>query len=83
MALDPIYTANLVFCTVILLLGYWGYRKKSDDRTSLFIGIAFGLFGISHLATLLGLRATLGSALLIIRTIGYLTAIYAVYNYWR
>jgi hypothetical protein len=80
---DPIYTVNLIFCTAILVLGYWGYRKRSDDKTTLFIGIAFGLFGVSHLATLLGLRSVFGSALLIIRTIGYLTAIYAVYNYWR
>lgn len=83
MALDPIYTVNLFFCTAILVLGYWGYRKRSGDKTTLFIGIAFGLFGVSHLATLLGLRSVLSSALLMIRTIGYLTAIYAVYEYWK
>ena len=47
-----------------------GY-KNSDDKAPLFIGIAFELFGISHLMTLLGLKETLTVILIIIRTIAY------------
>jgi uncharacterized membrane protein (UPF0136 family) len=76
---DPITAVNLVLSFIILVLGYWGY-KKSNDKVPLYIGIAFGLFGISHLATLLDLKQSLESVLIIIRTLAYLTVIYAVYT---
>jgi hypothetical protein len=48
---DPIVVLNLILCVVILLLGYLVYRKR-DIISALFIGIAFGIFGVSHLNTL-------------------------------
>lgn len=76
---DPIYTVNLVLCIVILVLGCLGY-KKSRDKWLLYIGIAFGLFGISHLTTLLGLRETLSVFLIIIRTVAYLLVAFTLYK---
>lgn len=76
---DPIYTVNLVLCIIILVLGYLGY-KKSGNKMPLYIGIAFGLFGISHLMTLLGLRETLRSVLIIIRTLAYLIVVFTLYK---
>ena len=81
--LDPIYVVNLVLCIIILTLGFWGYKKKSGDRVPLYVGVAFGFFGISHLMTLLGLKLDLESALIIIRTLGYLLVIFALYTYWK
>ena len=48
---EPIVVLNLVLCVGILLLGYLVYRKR-DIISALFIGIAFGIFGVSHLNTL-------------------------------
>ena len=76
---DPIYTTNLVLCIIILALGWLGY-KKSGDKSPLFIGIAFGLFGLSHLATLLGLKETLEIVLIVIRTIAYLLVAFTLYR---
>ncbi|MCW4020448.1 MAG: hypothetical protein NWF14_04380 [Candidatus Bathyarchaeota archaeon] len=76
---DPIYTLNLMLCIAIFVLGYFGNKKKGND-TSLYIGIAFGLFGVSHFATLLGLKATLTSALIVIRTFAYLIVIFSLYK---
>lgn len=76
---DPITAVNLVLSVIILVLGYWGY-KKSNDKVPLYVGIAFGLFGISHLATLFGFKQSLESVLIIIRTLAYLAVIYAVYT---
>ena len=76
---DPITAVNLVLSLIILVLGYWGY-KNSNDKVPLYIGLAFGLFGISHLATLLDFKQSLESVLIIIRTLAYLTVIYAVYT---
>ncbi len=56
--LDPISLTNLILSIIILALGIMGY-KNSDDKAPLFIGIAFGLFGVSHLMALLGLKETL------------------------
>ena len=79
LVLDPIYIVNLTLCIIILLLGIFGYRKK-DDPTPLYIGIAFGLFGVSHLATILDLKDALEFFLIVIRTVAYLTVIFALYT---
>jgi len=68
--LDPIYLTNLILCVIILVLGIIAY-KNTDDKTPLFIGIAFGLFGASHLLILLGLEDMLTIPLIVVRTIAY------------
>jgi len=75
--LDPIYILNLVLCTIILVLGFLGYRR-TGDKWPLYIGIAFGIFGISHLLTILGLRETLEAFLIAIRTIAYLIVVFTL-----
>jgi len=78
MTLDPIYLTNLVLCVIILVLGILGYRN-SGDKSPLYIGIAFGLFGVSHLLTLLGLKEALTTFLIVIRTIAYLLVAFTLY----
>ena len=70
MTLDPIYLTNLVLCAIILVLGIVGFRR-SEESWPLFIGIAFGLFGVSHLLTLLGMEEALETALIGIRMLAY------------
>ena len=77
MTLDPVTTINFVLCIVILVLGIWAYAKKKGD-VPLYIGIAFGLFAVSHLMTLLGLAAGLTIFLIIIRLIAYLLVVFAL-----
>ena len=76
---DPILFVNLVLCIIIVILGTLCYRK-SHDTLPLFIGAAFGLFGISHAATLLGFKVPLTIPLIIIRTLAYLLVVYALYT---
>jgi len=76
---DPMYVVNLVLCIIILALGCWGYRK-TGDRVPMYVGIAFGLFGVSHLVTLLGLKEALETVLIVIRTLAYLTVVFALYK---
>ena len=78
MTLDPIYLTNLVLCVIILVLGIIGY-KRSEEMWPLFIGIAFGLFGVSHLLTLLGLKEALTTFLIVIRTLAYLLVAFTVF----
>jgi len=79
---DPIRIINLILCIIILIYGYKNY-KKTKTISPLYIGIGFGLFGISHLATLLGIHGTyiITDLLIIIRTAAYLMVLLAVYNF--
>lgn len=75
---DPLTLVNLIFCIIILVLSFLGYRKY-DDSLLFFIGMAFGLFGISHLALLSGYSNN-NMILIVIRTIAYLLVITALYR---
>jgi uncharacterized membrane protein (UPF0136 family) len=79
--MDPVTAVNLVLCLVILVLGIVIYDRKKD-RTCLYVGVAFGLFGISHLATLLNLAASFTTGLIVIRTLAYLVVLLALYRRW-
>lgn len=48
-----------------------------------FIGAAFGLFGISHAATLAGLKVPLTVPLIVIRTLAYVLVIVALWQHLR
>ena len=77
--MNIIYVINLVLCVVIFIFGLMGWRR-SGKVLPLYIGIAFGLFGLSHLATILGQAAQLEVLLIVIRTLAYLIVVYAVYK---
>ena len=76
---DPVTILNLVLCVIILALGLVGWRR-SGKRFSLFVAIAFGLFGLSHLATILGLKDSFALAMIPVRMIAYLLVVLAVYS---
>ena len=69
---------NLILASIVFVLGIWAYARKKTGAP-LLVGMAFGLFAIAHLLTLLGLAGTLNTLLIGIRTIGYLTTMVAVY----
>ena len=69
--MDLTTVINLSFGVIILILGIVGYIR-SKETWILWIGIAFGLFAVSHLLTLLDLQETLAALLLAIRIVGYL-----------
>jgi hypothetical protein len=75
---DPLLTINLILCIIILALGIWAYIKNKVNWP-LYIGIAFGLFGISHLFAILGLTSgLLYYFLVVIRLIAYLLVVYTL-----
>jgi len=75
---DTMTFVNLILCIVILIFGILGYQR-SKSQVVLFVGLAFGLFGLTHLATLLGLKDSLNTILIIIRTAAYLLVTYALF----
>jgi len=75
---DTLTFVNLILCIVILVFGIISYQR-TKSRVTLYVGIAFGLFGLTHLATLLGMNITLNTALIVVRTLAYLLVTYAMY----
>jgi len=76
---DPITFINLVLCIIIVLLGCLCYRR-GHETLPLYIGAAFGLFEVSHAATLAGLRIPLTIPLIIVRTLAYVLVIIALWQ---
>ncbi len=69
---------NLILCIVILVFGIISWQR-TKSRVTLYVGTAFGLFGLSHLASLLGLSTSLNVALIVVRTLAYLLVTYALF----
>ena len=80
--LDPILLLNLILCIFILILGCAIYWKRNDVK-ALLIGIAFGLFGLSHLYTLLGYTFLPATAFAVLRICGYILVAAALIMYFR
>jgi len=69
---------NLILCIVILVFGVISWQR-TKSRVTLYVGTAFGLFGLSHLASLLGLSTSLSIVLIVVRTAAYLLVTYALF----
>lgn len=69
---------NIVLCVVIVALGYLAYKKK-EDRLPIYVSVAFAIFGISHIITLLGFKESLMNFLIIIRAVAYLLIVLALF----
>lgn len=76
--MDPVNIVNIALCIIILILGYLGY-KQNGNKAPLLIGIAFGLFGISHILKLFGLEVTLLNVIIVMRVIAYLMVVLALW----
>ena len=74
---DPVTALNMALCVIIMILGSIGHVKKRDDIFS-YIAIAFGLFGATHLLTLLGLKTDLEGVIISIRMAAYILVAFAL-----
>ena len=70
---------NGALSSFVLFLGYWGYKEKKSI-ISLLIGIAFAIFGFSHLITLFVSPDRLVNFLVVLRVFGYLFVAFALYQ---
>jgi hypothetical protein len=79
LSLELIPVTNLLFSALVVIVGLMAWHKTGKE-VPLYIAAAFLLFGLSHLATLLGVAVALEIPLLIIRIIGYVLIIGALYR---
>lgn len=76
--MNPVTIINTALCIIIVLLGSWGYQRNKN-KAPLLIGIAFGLFGVSHIVKLIGLESSLQDPMIVIRVIAYLGVAFALW----
>ena len=81
LSLELIPVTNLLFSALIVIVGVMAWHKTKREAP-LYIAAAFLLFGISHLATILGVAAALEIPLLVVRIIGYVLIIGMLYRYY-
>jgi hypothetical protein len=74
---DPLTLVNLILCLFIVILGLIVYRRETSTL-ALSIAVAFGIFGISHLANLLGYGEMLLGVLIWIRSLAYVIIMVAL-----
>lgn len=65
---------NLLLCFIIVLLGYVWYKKKKN-KVPFYLTLAFGLFGVSHLMSLIPAVNNLDNSIVSVRIIAYLLVI--------
>lgn len=78
---DPVVVINFFLCLVILVMGYVTYRRK-ENFSALLIGIAFGLFGLSHFTQLFGIAWIPEVTFILIRVCGYTLVIAALWLFF-
>jgi hypothetical protein len=76
---DPVTTFNLILSAGIFILAIVGWVRVRN-ALALFIGVAFGLFALAHLADIFSLGESLEALLIILRAVGYIFVIIAVYK---
>jgi hypothetical protein len=80
--LDTTTIVNLVLSVVVVALAIVVYISKKS-RIAMYVGVGFALFGVSHFMTFVGLATSLVDVLLVVRTLGYLVIIFALYTIWK
>jgi len=74
-----IYIVNLVFCVTILFLGILTSLTKKN-MSPLFVGFAFGVFGLTNIGYLMGLEQIYTIFFLLLRSVGYLLVLLAMFR---
>ena len=77
--MDGLEILYVVFCFIICVFGIWVYSKKKDD-VPLYFGIAYGLFTVDRLISLLGLTPSWDILGIVLRIVAYLLILFALYR---
>lgn len=78
---DPIVVINFFLCLVILIMGSVIFKRK-ENFSAFLIGIAFGLFGVSHGIQLFGIVQVPEVTFILTRVCGYILVIAALWLFF-
>ena len=77
--IDVANAVNLVLCLLILVVGCLGYIR-TRAKTPLHIGVAFGLFAVSHVIVLFGVQGSFAATITLIRVFAYLIVLFSLWE---
>jgi len=70
---------NLILSSGIFVLALFTWSRLRSTL-ALFVGIAFGLFAVSHLVLVLGLGEAAQGLIVVVRVLGYALVLVALYK---
>ena len=76
---DIVNIINLVLSLAILVVGCLGYSLKKD-KNAFHIGVAFGLFSVSHMITFFRMERSFETTMILIRIFGYLIILFTLHQ---
>ncbi|MGA2675262.1 MAG: hypothetical protein ACLQG5_09270 [Methanobacterium sp.] len=79
MAVDYTTLMNFIFGVIILILGLWVFRLKKYTL-ALYVALGFGLFAVSWLEVLLGAISSNNISIILIRALGYIVIVFALFR---
>jgi len=78
-----LFTAvNFILSLLIFVFGCRAYAK-TKSKTPFYIGVAFGLFSLSHLISLVGMQKGLRDTLILVRAFSYFIVLTTLYHMGR
>ena len=80
--LDPIYIVNLLLSLIIVFGCLYAYRM-SKSRIPLYIALGFGVFGLTHLFSIIRLDDNYHLYILALRVISGLIIVFGIYTMWK
>ncbi len=75
--LDGITLLNAMLCVLILIAGCVAYIATGDNKP-FHIGVAFGLFAVSHVIDLMGIQKLFEPTVMLVRVFGYLIVLFTI-----
>jgi hypothetical protein len=74
-----VYVLNIIFSAGICVLAFYNWARAKNVLV-LFIGLAFGLFAISHLVAAVGLAASAEGLIILLSVLAYALVFVALYK---
>lgn len=77
--IDLMSAINMGICLLILAVGSFGYIR-TKAKALFHIGVAFGLFAVSHGISLFGAQRSLAVTMMLIRIFAYLIVLFTLWE---
>ena len=79
MGIDVMNAVNMVLCILILIVGCMGYAR-TKTKAPFNIGVAFGLFAVSHVIAVFGVQGSFAATVMLIRVFAYLIVLFSLWE---
>ena len=76
---DVMNAVNMTLCILILAVGCIGYAR-TKIKAPFHIGVAFGLFAVSHVIALFGVQRSFTATVMLIRVFAYLIVLFSLWE---